>query len=211
MLLKKVVITIGLLSLIQVSHAQFGLPSIPGFTGGSSASSGNAADVLKNANTMLLQFIRSEIKIAEALSGYRLSQEKQDFVERLSKGDVAKISKDDLSNVFTIDAELKVSINKTIEAGGKIAENQKKLAAEGFFEYLKALLSSKVVIDSVQGLAKNPTALGLDSIGPITTLASNLPKMVSQSTSSTTTIIKYLSANGIDTSKMQKEADSLGK
>ena len=90
-----------------------------------------------------------------------------------------------------------------------IAENQKKLAAEGFFEYLKALLSSKVVIDSVQGLAKNPTALGLDSIGPITTLASNLPKMVSQSTSSTTTIIKYLSANGIDTSKMQKEADSL--
>ena len=125
MLLKKVVITIGLLSLIQVSHAQFGLPSIPGLTGGSSASSGNAADVLKNANTMLLQFIRSEIKIAEALSGYRLSQEKQDFVERLSKGDVAKISKDDLSNVFTIDAELKVSINKTIEAGGKIAENQK--------------------------------------------------------------------------------------
>ena len=73
------------------------------------------------------------------------------------------------------------------------------------------MLSSKVVIDSVQGLAKNPTALGLDSAGPIITLASNLPKMVSQSTSSTTTIIKYLSANGIDTSKMQKEADSLGK
>ena len=211
MLLKKVIITIGLLALTQVSHAQFGLPSIPGLTSGSSASSGNAADVLKNANTMLLQFIRSEIKLAEALSGYRLSQEQQDFVERLSKGDVAKISKDDLSNAFTIDAELKVSINKTIEAGGKIAENQKKLAAEGFFEYLKALLSSKVVIDSVQGLAKNPTALGFDSIGPITTLASNLPKMISQSTSSTTTIIKYLSASGIDTSKMQKEADSLGK
>ena len=211
MILRKVFLTIGLLALTQVSHAQFGLPSIPGLTGGSSASSGNAADVLKNANTMMLQFIRSEIKLAEALSGYRLSQEKQDFVERLSKGDVAKISKDDLSNVFTIDAELKNSINKTIESGGKIAENQKKLATEGFFEYLKALLTSKVVVNSVQGLAKNPTALGLDSIGPVTTLASNLPNMISQSTSSTTAIIKYLSANGIDTTKMQKEADSLGK
>jgi len=211
MVLRKVFLTIGLLALTQVSHAQFGLPSIPGLTGGSSASSGNAADVLKNANTMMLQFIRSEIKLAEALSGYRLSQEKQDFVERLSKGDVAKISKDDLSNVFTIDAELKNSINKTIESGGKIAENQKKLATEGFFEYLKALLTSKVVVNSVQGLAKNPTALGLDSIGPVTTLASNLPNMISQSTSSTTAIIKYLSANGIDTTKMQKEADSLGK
>jgi hypothetical protein len=212
MLLKSLFLAAGIFVVSQTANAQFGMPSIPGVTSGSSsASAGNAADVIKNANQALTQYINSEQKIAKALGVYSLTQEQQDFLARRAKGDVAQTTKDDLNNTFTIGAELQASINKGIEEGKKLDASQKKLATEGTFEYLKALLSSKKLVDSVQGLAKNPTALGLDSIGPITALATNMPTMLSQSVSSTSTIIKYMAANGIDTSKMQKEADSLGK
>jgi hypothetical protein len=211
MLLKKVVITVGLLALTQVSHAQFGLPSIPGLTGGSSASAGNAADVIKNANQALTQYINSEIKIAKALGVYAMSQEQQDFWATRAKGDIAKTTRDELNNTFTLGADLRATILKGIEEGKKLDASQKQLATEGTFEYFKALLSSKMLVDSIQALAKNPTALSLDSVGPLTSLETNLPTMLSQSVSSSSIIIKYMAANGIDTSKMQKEADSLGK
>ena len=212
MFLKSLFVAANILAVSQVAHAQFGLPSIPGVSGGSSATStANAGEVIKNANIALTLYINSEQKIAKALGVYSLSQEQQDFLARRAKGDVAQTTKDDLNNTFTIGAELQASINKGIEEGKKLDASQKKLATEGTFEYLKALLSSKKLVDSVQALAKNPMALGLDSVGPITALATNMPSMLSQSISSSSTIIKYMAANGIDTSKMQKEADSLGK
>lgn len=210
MKLKNLLVAVALLFGIPTCYAQFGLPSIPGMSGGSSGSAANANEVLKNAGIALSQYLNAEIKIAEAISGYKATQEQKDLIARLSKGDVAK-NKDDLNNSFTIGSDLNNVIKQKIESGAKIDASQKKLATEGTIEYLGALLSTKKLVDSIQALAKNPTALGLDSIGPVTTLASNMPKMLSQSISSTSMIIKYMAANGIDTSKMQKDADSLGK
>ena len=207
---KNFFVAMALLLGIPTCYAQFGLPSIPGISGGGSGSAVNANEVLKNAGIALSQYLSAEIKIAKAISGYQDTQEQRDLIARLSKGDVVK-NKDDLNNSFTIGADLHNVIKQKIESGAKIDASQKKLATEGTIEYLGALLSTKKLVDSIQSLAKNPTALGIDSVGPVTTLASNMPKMLSQSISSTSMIIKYMAANGIDTSKMQKDADSLGK
>ena len=210
MLLKSLFFAAGIFVVAQAANAQFGMPSIPGVTaGGSSAPTADAGSVLVNANKALTGFVNSEKKIAEALKVYNLSEDKKDFLKRRGKGDVAPTSEDQ-NTMFTIHESLKADIDKAIADNQKLDPAQKKLALDGGIEYLKALGSSKNLVSSIQGLAKNPVAAGAN-IGPLSTLATNLPGMVTQSVSSTGTLIKYFSANGIDTSKMQKEADSLGK
>lgn len=210
MLLKSLFLAAGILVMSQAANAQFGLPSIPGITsGGSSAPTADANTVLVNANKALTGFINAEAKIAQALGAYNLSQEQKDFLKRMGKGDVAPTS-EDLDTKFTIQKAMQDDIDKKMDQAQKLDPAQKKLALEGGVEYLKALLSSKNLVSSVQGLASNPVAAA-SNIGPLTTLATNLPGMVTKAASSTSTMIKYFAANGIDTSKMQKEADSLGK
>jgi len=210
MLLKKFLITVGLLAVTQFSHAQFGLPSIPGLTSGSSAApTADANTVLVNANKALTGFINGEVKIAQALGAYNLSQEHQDFLKRMGKGDVAPTS-EELNIKFTIQKTMQDDIDKKMEQAQKLDPAQKKLALEGGVEYLKALISSKNLVSSVQGLVSNPISAA-SNIGTLTTLATNLPGMITKATTSTTTMINYFAANGIDTSQMKKEADSLGK
>jgi hypothetical protein len=210
MSLKSLFLAAGIFVVSQAANAQFGLPSIPGVTsGGSSAPTADANTVLVNANKALTGFINAEAKIAQALGAYNLSQEQKDFLKRMGKGDVAPTS-EDFDTKFTIEKAMQADIDKKMDEAQKLDPAQKKLALEGGVEYLKALVSSKNLISSIQGLAKNPVAAGAN-IGPLATLASNLPGMVTKAATSTTTMIKYFAANGIDTSKMQKEADSLGK
>ena len=210
MLLKSLFLAAGILVMSQAANAQFGLPSIPGVTsGGSSAPTADANTVLVNANKALTGFINAEAKIAQALGAYNLSQEQKDFLKRMGKGDVAPTS-EDLDTKFTIQKAMQDDIDKKMEQAQKLDPAQKKLALDGGVEYLKALLASKNLVSSVQGLASNPVAAA-SNIGPLTTLATNLPGMVTKAATSTSTMIKYFAANGIDTSKMQKEADSLGK
>jgi hypothetical protein len=210
MLLKSLFLAAGIFVVSQTANAQFGLPSIPGLTSGSSsAPTADANTVLVNANRALTGFINAEAKIAQALGAYNLSQEQKDFLKRMGKGDVAPTS-EDLDIKFTIQKAMQDDIDKKIEQAQKLDPAQKKLALEGGIEYLKALLSSKNLVSSVQGLASNPVAAA-SNIGALTTLATNLPGMVTKAATSTTTMIKYFAANGIDTSQMKKEADSLGK
>jgi hypothetical protein len=210
MLLKSLFLAAGIFVVSQTANAQFGLPSIPGVTSGSSsAPTADANTVLVNANRALTGFINAEAKIAQALGAYNLSQEQKDFLKRMGKGDVAPTS-EDLEIKFTIQKAMQDDIDKKMEQAQKLDPAQKKLALEGGIEYLKALLSSKNLVSSVQGLASNPIAAA-SNIGALTTLATNLPGMVTKAATSTTTMIKYFAANGIDTSQMKKEADSLGK
>ena len=210
MLLKSLFLAAGIFVVSQTANAQFGLPSIPGLTSGSSsAPTADANTVLVNANRALTGFINAEAKIAQALGAYNLSQEQKDFLKRMGKGDVAPTS-EDLEIKFTIQKAMQDDIDKKMEQAQKLDPAQKKLALEGGIEYLKALLSSKNLVSSVQGLASNPIAAA-SNIGALTTLATNLPGMVTKAATSTTTMIKYFAANGIDTSQMKKEADSLGK
>lgn len=210
MLLRKLVLSVALLGISTAGMAQFSMPKVPGLGGGSADASGNASAVVKQARDALVQFTKAEFRILEALGGYEAFASQEKLVSSMKTGD-ATASSDDLKAVTKISGELQAEIEKRISENKKLDESQKKIAAEGTFSYVKGLVASKKLVSSVQGLAKNPTSLGFDMVGPITTLGTELPKIVPKAISTSGTIFKYMSANGVDISEAKKAADDLGK
>ena len=211
MSLKSLLLAFTVLVSSQAAYAQFGLPSIPGVTsGGGGASSANATEVLKNANIALNQFLLSEQKILQALGQYIKNAEYEALLNKLKSGDLAS-SDEDVKTKFAVQESFKQSMDKGLEENKKLDPSQKKLAAEGMLEYFKALLASKKLVDSVQGLAKNPMGISPSSIVPLTTMAGNLPGMISASISSSGTLIKYMAANGVSTDASKKVMAEMDK
>lgn len=210
MFLRKLFISITLLGVSTAGMAQFSLPKMPSLGSGSSEASGNAGAVVKQARDALVQFTKAEFRILEALGGYEAFASQEKLVSSLKTGD-ATASSDDLKAVTKISGELQAEIEKRISENKKLDDKQKKIAAEGTFNYVKGLVASKKLVGSVQGLAKNPSSLGLDLIGPVTTLGTEMPKIVPKAISTSGAIFKYMSANGVDISEAKKAADDLGK
>ena len=209
--MKKSLVAAALVATLSTGAYAFGLPSIPGLTGSSSsAPAGNPQRLIKDADGAINQFWNAEVKIAEALGIYKDFANANDVVARLKKGD-ATGGKDDQDSKTVLAKSLGEEINKRISDNAPLDAKQKKLAAQGTLEYVKALLSMAKVAKGVQALASNPSSIGLDYIGPITSLASNMPTLVTNGVSSTGTIISYMSTNGVDVSKAKQAADDLGK
>ena len=214
MISKKLFLIIGLFVFSYNAHAQFGLPSILGAIAGGGAGQSNAAeDVISSAEETLMKFIDSEVKIAEALGVYNLSQEHQDLLARRAKGDVAA-RKEIISSSITISNGLNESLKKGIEAKKTLDVSQKKLAAEGTLNYVEASLSALAMTQAIQAIVSDPASLltaGVESNLRLVAITATLPKMIAQSISSSSTIIKYMAANGVDVSKAKKSAEKLCK
>ena len=197
MFLKTMFVAGAILVGSQGAYAQFGMPSIPGVTGGGGgASTANAADTLKNANIALNQFIKAEFKMAEALGQYVKNAETEALLKKIGKGDLAD-SDEDVKAKVAVQETLKANVDKGIEENKKLDPAQKKLFAEGALEYFKGLLASKKLVDSLQSLAKNPMAISPSSLGPLTTMAGNLPGVVKSAASSSGTLISYMTTQGL--------------
>lgn len=208
--MKKIIVAITLGATLGVVGCS-NMSSVASLATGSSAPAGNPQQMLKDADTAINQFWSAEVKIAEALGVYKDFAASNELVGKLKSGDAAG-GKLDQDTKVTVSKQLGEVINKKIAANAPLDVKQKKLAAQGTLEYVKALISMSKVAVGIQALAKNPTAIGLDYVGPITKLASNMPTLVSNGVSSTGTIINYMSTNGVDVSKAKKEADaSFGK
>jgi len=209
--MKKSLVALAIVATFSSGAYAFGLPSIPGVTSSSSsAPAGNAQQLVKDADAAINQFWNAEVKIAQALGVYKEFAASNELVGKLKTGDAAG-AKDDQDTKITVSKELGDVISKKMAENAPLDVKQKKLAGEGTLEYVKALLSMSKLVGGIQALAKNPTSIGLDFVGPITKLASNMPGLVTNGVSSTGTIINYMSTNGVDVSKAKKAADDLGK
>lgn len=208
--MKKTFVAVALISCFSSGAFAFGLPSIPGVTSSSSAPAGNAQQLVKDSDAAINQFWNAEVKIAEALGVYKDFAASNELVGKLKKGDAAG-GKDDQDTKITVSKELGDVISKKIAENAPLDTKQKKLAGQGTLEYVKALLSMTKLATGIQALAKNPTSIGADFVGPVMSLASNMPGLVKNGVSSTGTIINYMSTNGVDVSKAKQVADDLGK
>lgn len=208
--MKKSLVAAALIATFNTGAYAFGLPSIPGVTSSSSAPAGNAQQLVKDADAAINQFWNAEVKIAEALGVYKDFAASNELVGKLKKGDAAS-GKDDQDTKITVSKELGDVISKKIAENAPLDAKQKKLAGQGTLEYVKALLSMTKLATGIQALAKNPTSIGADFVGPVMSLASNMPGLVKNGVSSTGTIISYMSTNGVDVSKAKQAADDLGK
>ncbi len=190
------------------AHA-FEMPKIPSLGGSSSGSSASAADVMKNTRDSLLSFTNAEVGLAAALGGYTDLAAQQELLKGLKAGDAAA-SKDDLQTLVTIHESASKEINAKVAANEKLDAAQKKQAAQSMVEYVKGLISSKKTVGSLQDLAKNPASLGFDA-GTVLYAAKEMPSVIAGGASSTSTLVKYLTANGVDTSEAKKLATDMGK
>jgi len=191
------------------AHA-FEMPKVPSLGGSSSSgSSASAADVLKNTRDSLLSFTNAEVGLAAALGGYNDLAAQQELLKNLKAGDAAA-SQDDLKTLVTIHESASKEIDAKVAANGKLDAAQKKQAQQSMVEYVKGLISSKKTVSSLQDLAKNPASLGFDA-GTVLYAAKEMPSVLAGGASSTSTLVKYLTANGVDTSEAKKLATGLGK
>lgn len=192
------------------ANAQLGLPSLPGknLVGGGAATE-NPGDIVKNASNSLKSFIAAKIGLLEAMGlGEKVAAHKERMTA-LSKGDAASTSKDDLETMASIDKATGDLVQEGMSSNAKIDAKSKTLAGNSMVEYVKGLVLAKKTVSSVSSAAKNPMALGANA-GSIVYLAKEMPGIVTTGSSTTSTLISYLSANGVDTSAAKKAAADLG-
>jgi hypothetical protein len=187
-----------------------GLPKLPGIGGGAGggASTANAAEVARNAYTALLSFTKAEVGLAAALGGYEELAAHQKLLEGMKTGDVAA-KMDDFQTFSAIHKSANDVIGRKAAENAKLEASNKSLAAGSMVEYVKALVASKKVVGSVQGLVKNPTALGPDA-STLLYVGKEMPGIVSSGVSSTSTLFKYLGASGVDLTEAKSAAKDLG-
>lgn len=208
-LVKAGLITISL-AFSAASHAQFGLPSLPGMSksGGSAAPAEKAEDVVKNARNSLVSFVKAKLGLIEAMGGSEDLAAQKKLLDGLQKGDAAA-STDELKTIVSLDKATGDMINKKSAEHAKLDAKNKTLASQSMLEYVNGLVSAKKMVGSVTNLSKNPLSLG-SNMGAVSFLASELPTIVSSASSTTSTLFEYLNSNGVDTSKAKEVAAGMG-
>lgn len=191
------------------AHA-FDLPKILSIGGSnSSGASVNAAEVAINLRNALYAFAKANTGLAAALGGYTELAAQQKLLEGMKNGDAAA-SKDQLQTLTTIHKSASEAISAKVASNAQLDAEQKKLAGASMVEYVQGLVSTKQVVSSVEEVTKNPTSYVMEA-GTLLYAASEMPSIVTSGVSSTSTLIQYLSANGVDVSEAKAAADGLGK
>ncbi|CAG0946895.1 hypothetical protein ANRL1_03410 [Anaerolineae bacterium] len=195
-------------------HAQlFGMPKIPSVTGGSSGGSTsiNGAELAKNVVVALTSFAKAQLGLADALGGYTNYAAGLEAVQKMNAGDPAyKVSKSDIQTTTTISKPAQEFIDSKIKENVKLDADQKKKAAAAALDYVKGLAATTKLTGNVQDVAKNPTSLGMDA-GTLVYAAKEMPGVVSGGVSTTSSLISYLSAQGVDTKAVKAELDAMPK
>jgi len=191
------------------ADAQFGMPSLPGIGGSkNSAPAEDPAAVVANVRNSMSLFVNAKIGLIEAMGGSDQVAAQKQLLEGLKKGDAAA-SKEDLETIVSLDKATNEMLAKKTAENAQLDAKSKAAAGKAMLQYVSGLVSSKKVINSISGLTKNPMALG-SNLGAVTYLAKEMPTVVSSGASTTSTLFKYLGANGVDISEAKKAASDLG-
>ena len=187
----------------------FEMPKIPGASPANAANpSVSGATVARDARNALISFTSAQLGLAQAMGGYEGLAAQQQLLAGLKAGDAAA-KKEDIETAVTISKAAGDAISQKVAANAQLTAENRELALNSTVEYVKGLVASKKLMGSIQDLSRNPMAMGADS-GSVMYLLKNLPGIVGGGASTTGTLIKYLSANGVDTSKAVAAAKDLG-
>jgi hypothetical protein len=182
--------------------------SLSAVTGGNSENSVDASTLVQKTRNTLGAFAKAQLGLADALGGYESFAEQQKLLEGMKMGDAAA-SKSDIETIVNTSKSAAEAIAQKTAENAPLDAKHKKLAMIASVEYVKALVSSKKLVGSVQGAVKNPTALGTNAPA-LFYVGKELPGIITGGASATTSLFKYLSANGVDISKAKAQAADLG-
>ena len=185
------------------------MPKVPSLGGTNSSNpTVSGAAVARDARNALMSFASAQLGLAQAMGGYEGLAAQQQMLAGLKSGDAAA-KKEDIETVVNISKSAGDAIGQKVAANAQLTAENRQLALNSTVDYIKGLIASKKLVGSVQDLARNPMSLGGDA-GSVLYLGKNLPGIVGGGASTTGTLLKYLSANGVDTSKAAAAAKDLG-
>jgi hypothetical protein len=190
----------------NISVHAWGLPAVSSLGSGEG---GDAAGFVKDTRNSLYSFAKSELGLARAIGCYTDLAAQQKLLDGMKAGDAAA-GKEQMETLVTIDKSCSEAIKKQIATNKKLDSEHKALATQASVEYVKALVITTKLVYKGQSLAKNPVALAMNA-SSVLYAAKNLPTIVTSGTSNTSTLFKYLSANGVDISEAKAAAEGLGK
>lgn len=187
----------------------FDMPKIAGVTSSSSsAPAESAGQVVSNSRNAILSFAMAKIGLLSAMGGYENLSAQREILKNMKTGD-ATASKEELETIINVDKLTTEEISKKTTENAKLDAKSKVEAGKSMLEYVKGLAASKKMISSIQDVAKNPMAAA-GNLGAITYLSKEMPGLLSSGSSTTSTLFKYLSANGVDMGEAKKAANGLG-
>jgi len=199
----------GMLAISPSAYAfDLKVPSMPGQSSNSATPNEKPDVIVKNTRNSMGSFVKSKMGLIEAMGGAEQLAAYNKMLDGLKLGDVAA-SKEDIETIVTLDKNTNDLIASMTTANKKIDDKNKALAGKSMTEYVKALVSLTVLSRSVQNLSKNPVALA-GQAPSVLYLAKELPGVTTSGTTSTKTLLTYLSSNGVDTSEANKAAKELG-
>jgi hypothetical protein len=151
----------------------------------------------------MIAFADAKLGLLDALGGYENLSADRKLAEGQQKGD-AGVSTDQIKTLVSLDKTATAALNERLASNTQLDAAQKKKAAQSVLVYVKALDSTRKSLLSLQGVARNPLALGSNA-GPILLAVKEMPGLVSGGVSTTGALFQYMGANGVD----MKEAKSV--
>lgn len=185
---------------------------VPSFGGAKNtgAPGASAADVARNTRNALHAFALAEIGLANALGDYNQYAAQMQLLEGMKKGDAAA-KKDEIETLVNIHKSAGAAIEQKVSANAKLSADSRTKAAKSMVEYLNGLVATKNLLASLQGVSKNPMSLTGGDGTAVLYAVKEIPGLVSGGASTTTTLFKYLGANGVDLSEAKAAAAGMDK
>ena len=203
MKLKSLVLVGASLLFASPAMAAFGLPNILGVSE-SHGGKANVREVVHDCRRALHEYLESQYLLIDALDLKEELAARKATLKFAEKGSAAQSDEDMIAE----SAACSDVIQPRIESNKSMDAEHRKLAAVAALKYVRASLETKKMASELTRL--DTGSHGFGDIGPVLYLVRNVPPLVSNAVSTTSKLMKYLSANNVDVTEANKAAGDLG-
>jgi hypothetical protein len=203
MKLKTLVLVGASLLVSSPAKAAFGLPDIL-ISADTHGGRTNVREIVHDCRRALHKYLDSQYLLIDALD---LKEELAARKATLKFAERGGAEQSDEDMIAESDACSDV-IRPRIESNRGMDAEHKKLAAIAALKYVQAAIETKKMVGALTNL--NTSQLGLGDVGPVLYLVRHVPPLVSNAVSTTSKLLKYLSANNVDVTEANKAASDLG-
>lgn len=171
------------------------------------------SEVVVSFNSALRNLSKSQMVFAEALDLKEVAEVAKGNGESLASGDLA--GKDELEKVVSSSNEVQIKINKKMAESQLLSDESRVKFLTGVTPYLKGtadmVLTSNNSRSAALSLLNTRDLSILNKIATLVYVATESPNLISLFSTTTYTLAKFMSSNGLDTRELESASESLGE
>jgi hypothetical protein len=169
--------------------------------------------VVASLNSALRNLSKAQMVFAEALDLKEVAEVAKVNSENLAKGDLA--GKDELKKVVSSSSDVQAKINKKMAENQVLSAESKVKFATGVSPYAKGTVdvvaTGKNAQSATKSLSSTKDLTVLSKMATLIYVGTESPGMIKLFFDSTSTLSKFMTANGIDTKELKSASDALGE